>query len=236
MRLGLIICLLAAASRAEAKPLELKTGTTGAGWKYWELTPNFDEAELKIAMGDTGKMLDELVPKGAVAALNGGYFLKNYKPTGWAKDKAKTYGKANKKSTKGGIVAVKGKKLFIGRLADAPFDPEFVIQNSPLLVDPGAKVSIKSSDGRKAPRTVACVANSTLRFILIAAQTAEGPTLLETAELLAKPVKDGGFGCDAALNLDGGPSTGAWFSDELKEKSPLPPVPIGYGIVITRKG
>ncbi len=232
----LAFVLFAAASpRVVAAPLALKTGTVGPGWRYWELTPNLAEAELQIAADDNGQLLEKLVPKGALAALNGGYFKVDYKPTGWVKDKVKEYGKPNRVAKKGGVFALKGTQLFLGRLGEVPFAPDFVVQNSPMLVDPGGKVAIKSSDGRHAARTVVCLNGSTLRFILLAAQTTQGPTLRDTAELLARAEKDGGFGCDGALNLDGGPSTGAWFGDDLKEKSPLPLVPIGYAIVIRKK-
>ena len=37
----------------------------------------------------------------------------------------------------------------------------------------------------------------------------DGLSLLRLAELLAAPTRDGGIGCDVAINLDGGPSTQA---------------------------
>ena len=43
-----------------------------------------------------------------------------------------------------------------------------------------------------------------------------GLSLYETGELLASPEADGGFGCDRALNLDGGPSTQASFAWEAE--------------------
>lgn len=230
-----LLLAVAWSSSAAAAPLALRTGTTGAGWKFWELTPDLAQVDLLIAQGATGEMLDKLTPQDALASVNGGYFLKNYRPTGWVKDKVAEYGKPNRRSTKGGVFAVAGDKRYIGPLQGLTFKPEFVIQNSPILVDAGAKVAIKSSDGREAPRTVVCLGGARVRFILLAAQTAKGPTLKDTADLLAKPEKDGGFGCDSALNLDGGPSTGAWFAAELKEPSPLPPVPIGYGVIFKAK-
>lgn len=233
----------ASALAAGSAPLALKTGTTTgvAAWQYWELTPDLSSAELAIAAKPGGAALLDLVPPGALAALNGGYFLKDYRPTGWVKDKSRELSKANTKSKRGGVLAVLGTQVFIGKLAELPFQPEFVVQNSPLLIEGDGSLGIRNDDGRRAPRTVACLASVPgskvrhLSFILFAASNAQGPTLRETAELLALPRDKGGFGCGAALNLDGGPSTGAWFGPSLNAKAVPPPVPIGYAIVINPK-
>ncbi len=239
----LAFLLVTLTGSAFAAPLELRTGTTPApsSWSFWQLTPDLEHTELGIADKPGGAMLETLVPKDALAALNGGYFLRDFRPAGWVKDGARELGKPNTHSTRGGILAVLGQQVFIGKLADLPFQPAFAIQNSPLLVEPDGSLGIHRDDGRRAARTVACLRSSKnpkdrpLSFILLAPVNTQAPTLKETAELLALPIDKGGFGCHVALNLDGGPSTGAWFGAEFKAKSVPPPVPIGYAIVIKEK-
>jgi len=100
-----------------------------------------------------------------------------------------------------------------------------------LIVEPEGKPGIHRDDGRRAARTVACLAGNDLHFIVIAAPRGDGPTLFESASLLREPPPRG-FGCRVALNLDGGPSTGVWFGPEVAAKQRPPFSPIGYAIAI----
>ena len=175
----------------------------------------------------------------ALPIFNGGYFLANYRPTGWAKDKSGELGRPNHKSTRGGVVAIKGKDVFIGKLADLPFKADFAVQNSPLLIEPDGSLGIAKDDGRRAARTIACLVKgdpAPLRLIVLAPRSTGGPTLKETAQLLHTPRDRGGLFCSVALNLDGGPSTGIWLAEAMGEKSMPPPVPIGYGVVLRKMG
>src|SRR5262249_53134671 len=116
---------------------------------------------------------------------------------------------------------------FVGPLAELPFDPELAVQNAPLLVETDGAVGIHADDGKRAARTVACAASGGLRFLLVTAHAGDGPTLMELARWLT-----GAAGCQVALNLDGGPSTGIVFAPELREPSSPPRAPIGYAIVV----
>jgi hypothetical protein len=55
--------------------------------------------------------------------------------------------------------------------------------------------------------------------------------LFETAQLLREP-RPLGFGCRRALNLDGGPSSGVWFSPEVGTKQRAPFAKVAYAIAI----
>lgn len=200
-------------------------------WRYWDVVPDLARAGLQIGIKDGGAPLSALVPDGALAAINGGYFLKNYKPTGWVLDAAGEHGKRNPKA-KGGVLAVRDAKAWIGPMSKVPFTPKFAVQNGPLLLTTDGKVGLRSDDGKRAARTVACLQAKALHLIVIQSGIGNGPTLMETAELLKDP--KGPFKCDVALNLDGGSSTGVWLAPELGESSP-PIVPIGYGIAVVPK-
>jgi hypothetical protein len=203
-------------------------------WRYWQLRPDLGKTRLAVSARDGGgSFLAALVPAGALAAVNGGYFAPDFKPTGWVQDGSRIYRK-KRLTTKGGVVAVQGRRVYIGPQAALPFEPELVVQNGPLLLEAGAKIGIRSDDGRRAARTVACVTAGAgeLQLIVILAEPKQGPTLLETATLLKAAPAAGGFGCERALNLDGGPSSGLWLAPEMKLPAAAPAGPIGYALVI----
>lgn len=209
-----------------------------AGWQFWELTPDLARAEITVVRRPSGgALLSSLVPPGALAVFNGGFFNPNFKPTSWVKSKGQVIKKKGE-GRRGGVIAVDGTKVFIGPQAKLAFDPAFVIHNSPLLLDVGSKVGLRSDDGKRASRTVACLEKQSagaaiLHFVIILAEPQQGPTLMETANLLKLERSKGGFGCDSALNLDGGPSSGVWVAPGLNLPSESPLVPIGYGIAVS---
>lgn len=222
-----------AAAGASTPGYELVTGTVpGQVWRYTVLKPDLKAVALRAALRQGGGLLETLVPKDAVAAINGGYFDRAYRPTGWLVSDGKALNRANR-TTPGGVLAVKGDRIYIGPTAKLPFEtPDFAIQNSPVLLDEAGRVAIKKESGRRAARTVACLAQGALQLIVLQAPPTVGPTLTETAEVLARPVADGGFGCQRALNLDGGSSTGFWLASGTSTPSVLPIVPVGYGIAL----
>lgn len=79
---------------------------------------------------------------------------------------------------------------------------DFAIQCRPRLVV-GSRLNIRSDDGRRAERTALCLRDGghTLQ-VIVALGERGGPTLYELADELVA------VGCEEALNLDGGPSTG----------------------------
>ncbi len=77
------------------------------------------------------------------------------------------------------------------------------LQVGPMLVHPGGGLGIRSAGGPKAARSAVCLAGDDI--IVLAALSPL--TLFELARLLQGSPDKGGFGCDRAINLDGGPST-----------------------------
>ena len=83
----------------------------------------------------------------------------------------------------------------------------------------GSAVNLRGDDGRKAERTALCVRDDGRRIEAIVAHgkgpLPGGPTLTMLAEMLVSR------GCEGALNLDGGPSSGAaWQGEERVEVRP----------------
>jgi hypothetical protein len=183
-------------------------------WRVLDLSMDPARAELRTSSRPGGARLAALVPAGAVAAVNGGYFDERFRPTGWLLDHGHELAPKQVRA-QGGVLAVKSGALYIGPLNQLPFAPELALQNSPRLVEAPGAVGIRSDDKKRASRTVACDVNGRLHLVVIAAPVGEGPTLLETARFLAREPDLGGMGCGAALNLDGGPSSAIWLAPSV---------------------
>ncbi len=220
--------------RAEqrATGLHVRSGTLDAraSWGFSELGVDLSEIRLEIVQATRGGELAELLPPRALAIVNGGYFEADFRPSMWLKQGGVEL--ARKASTsKGGVLALKGRQAYVGPLRGLRFEPELAVQSFPLIVEPDGSSGIHTDDGRRAARTVVCWVGSELHFIVIAAPRGEGPTLFESAELLRQPWP-AGFGCRAALNLDGGPSSGVWFAPSVAAKQRPPFALVAYGIAL----
>jgi uncharacterized protein YigE (DUF2233 family) len=93
------------------------------------------------------------------------------------------------------------------------------VQTGPMLVHPGGSVGIRLAGGPRAARSAVCLDGGDI--VVLAALSPL--TLFELATLLATPKDHGGFGCERAINLDGGPSTQIYAGfDGHAEKIGLP--------------
>lgn len=77
------------------------------------------------------------------------------------------------------------------------------LQAGPLIVNPGSKVGMRKPGGPEAARSAICLSGDQIYVFAIFNPL----TLQETGQLLQAPVAAGGFGCERAINLDGGTST-----------------------------
>jgi hypothetical protein len=96
-----------------AAPLAVRTGEFGPGWRFIELTPDLKQVQLSIAKVPRGAMLEALVPKGALAAVNGGYFMGDFRPAGWVKDHLGEHARVNLRASGSGVFAVAGDQRYI---------------------------------------------------------------------------------------------------------------------------
>ena len=97
---------------------------------------------------------------------------------------------------------------------------EFALQSRPLLIDPGRIFGIKSNNYIRANRSAICASGSEILFVAVSGSEGNGLSLYEFAKVLYTKKSSGGFECDAALNLDGGPSTQMVF-DLSNQKTEL---------------
>ena len=179
-------------------------------------------AEARIDVVDLAMGRDlaaALAQRSASLAVNGGYFAPSAEAEGLVIAGGHTLSPFSP-TLGGGVVVVRGGRA---ELRDAigfspPNDVDFAIQARPRLVVAGA-VNLHGDDGRKAERTALCMLDEGRRIEVVIAHgktaTGAGPTLTLLAEMLVSR------GCEGALNLDGGPSTGAaWQGAERVEVRP----------------
>lgn len=169
--------------------------------------------------------------KGSVLVVNAGYFDKNNNPEGLVVSEGKSLSEF-KPGLVGGVLTITGQ---LAQLHDSVgFNPtpqlDFAIQCKPrLIVD--SKTNIKTDDKKAAARTAVCLkkGGSSLEFFVTQDTTsspAVGPSLATLADILL--ARD----CEQALNLDGGPSTGAFWQEEGTTKGFAPQANIRQALVI----
>ena len=231
---------LVVSAEVEVAGLHVTTGSLAARgprltvpptlWGFSDLSVDLTKLRLEIEPTRGGAPLSQLLPPGGLAIVNGGYFEADFRPSTWLK-RAGVELSPKTDTSKGGVLAVGNTGMYLGPFAGLGFDPELAVQSFPLIVEADGKPGIHTDDGRRAARTVACLVKSSLHFVVIAAPRGDGPTLFESATLLREPAPRG-FGCRVALNLDGGPSTGVYFSPQVPAKQRLPFANVGYAVAI----
>ena len=149
-----------------------------------------------------------------IAVVNGGYFEPDHSPSGLLVSQGRTLGRYDPRGGSG-VLTLRPGHAAVEASAGLPgsFVGELAVQCGPRLVEQGGLVGVHRDDGRRYARTAACVRDGgrTLDLVLTWDPDApmRGPGLLWLARRLAGPSPTGdGHGCERALNLDGGPSTG----------------------------
>ncbi len=146
---------------------------------------------------------------GAVFAINGGFFdfgpQHELRPVGLLIEKGRI--KRPLARSLSGTLLINGRQIDILTTASVVSAMGYTsgLQSKPLLVDPGNKLGMRGDDGVRVPRSAVCLPDSKHVTFVYAGKS--GLSLFELATLLQARRSAEGFGCDVALNLDGGPST-----------------------------
>lgn len=145
--------------------------------------------------------------RGALAAVNGGYFHPDRTPLGLVVRQGVTIHGQERARLLSGLVVVSRKGISLPRAAGFKRTPDVreALQAGPFLIENGKPVAGLNAT-RTAARTVA-VADAAGRFGFVVCRSA---TLAGMAALLADPAHFPGGRITRALNLDGGSSTGLW--------------------------
>ncbi len=163
-------------------------------------------------------------------AVNGGFFGERGEPLGLVVSSGRRLSPFSR-SMSGGVLTIDGDRAALSETE--AFDPTsphaFAIQCRPRLVVGGA-VNIRADDGKRAERTALCLREGGAVLDVVIARTVDGgPSLLAIAQHLAST------GCEDALNLDGGPSTGIAWRDDSGIHAEDPRGAIRHAIVVRRR-
>lgn len=217
--------------------LRVRRGTLPApyAWDFAELSIDLSRVSLSLVEAPAGLGLLPELPQGAWAWVNGGYFDSEQRPTSWVRSGGRDWTR-KRRSRSGGVLLVQSGRGYVGPNWDLPFDASFALQSSPLILEPQGRPGIRTDDGRRAARTFVCQGDSPseLRFVLVLAAIGSGPTLFECMDI-ARRAPPAGFGCQVALNLDGGPSTGVRFAPAMHQTDSPPRGPVAYAIAFWPK-
>ena len=149
--------------------------------------------------------------RGALAAVNGGYFHPDRTPLGLVVRQGGTIHPLERAKLLSGLVVVKKDRVALLRTSEfrASAEVREALQAGPFLVD-GGKAVAGLNDTRGAARTVVFADGSGNFGVLIC----RSATLAETGRLLASPGLLPAGKITRALNLDGGSSTALWVKCE----------------------
>ncbi len=181
----------------------------------------------------------------AVALVDAGYFEPDRRPSGLVMSGGVLVAPVGPRGGSG-VLCATGDRIDVvpldardgGTFAPAA-DVSLAVQCGPRIIEAGGAPGIYRHDGRYAARTAACVRDRGRTLDLVAAWEARdglrGPELHDFATLLAGPSPVGDeTGCELALNLDGGPSTGVYVRHVRGRggfrHEPLGPTP--WGLVV----
>lgn len=179
---------------------------------------SFELARYEIRIEDvemTTALDDVLVRTSSDLVVNGGFFDPEGKPVGLAVSEGVILSRL-RPALSGGVFVISGdrarveaaEKFSLEGASDDASPIHVALQCRPrLVVD--HKPNVKSDDGKRAERTALCTRDDGARVDVVVVKgddgESPGPSLFALAKNLATR------GCESALNLDGGPSTGvAW--------------------------
>lgn len=149
--------------------------------------------------------------RGAVAAVNGGYFKPDRTPLGLRVRQGREIHPLQRARLLSGLLVVNGHQPAVLRVAEFKRSPKLreAVQTGPFLVDGGKTVAGLNAI-RPASRTV-IVSRGSERFGIL---TTSPITLAAAGQILSTPGLIPGFSVSRALNLDGGSSTGLWVAGD----------------------
>jgi exopolysaccharide biosynthesis protein len=192
----------------EFRRLPLAIDQQQADLTILRLDPKAYHIRVAYDTGRPGRISDWATAVKPVALINGGYFDEKKKATALVIFDGIAKGTSYRGF--GGMVVVNQQGSFeLRSLRQQPYDPaeplQQAMQSSPMLIQPGGVLSDLEVDDKRSRRTV--IARDTGGRILL--MVCDFPVF--TLKELAKLLKESDLELDAALNLDGGSSTGMYL-------------------------
>lgn len=177
----------------------------------------FDPAQVRFHVGyapaQPRSLHDWVAETSPLAAINGGFFTESYQSTALVVSAGQASGESY--VGRGGMFAVTTDGTLVLRsLADEPYAPGEplveALQSWPILVKPGGVAAYTDDDGERDRRSV--VARDRDGRVLLIVCSTSSFTLGGLSQWLASSDMQ----IDAALNLDGGSSTGMYVLDTIR--------------------
>jgi len=227
MKVFLFLLLLIVRAAADWVPAGREALPAPAGLEFLWIRGKVDgsAAELHVlrfsarthafaVMDDPAKAFDIATAaqkRGALAAVNGGYFHPDRTPLGLVVRQGATLHALEHASLLGGLLVVTRERTALLRVGEFKASPGVreALQAGPFLVDGGKAVAGLNAE-RRAERTFIFTQGPD-RFGL---GICDSVTLAEMGQILASPDVVPGGKIIRALNLDGGSSTGLWVGSE----------------------
>lgn len=215
---------------------ETRTDSSGANVSWVVVRVDLDAVRVR-AMELAKRRLDAIGDyRAALFAVNGGFFEPDFTPSGLLIEDGRVVSDWRERGGSGALL-VRARRASI--VSEDPGDTtsiELAVQCGPRLVEPGGAMGIQGDDGKRAERTAACVrqGGKELNFVVAVGPTVpgDGPTLHQLAQWLTRPLSPGeAGGCEAALNLDGGPSTGVVARKFSRQEMVAPRGPVPWALV-----
>ena len=193
----------------EFRRIRFSAGDRSADFTLLRLDPQAYRIRVAYDAADPGRISEWATALDPVALINGGYFDESNKATALVIFDGIIRGSSYEGF--GGMVAVTPDGSFeLRSLREQPYDPneplDQAMQSAPMLIQPGGVLSDIDADDDRSRRTV--LARDTSGRILLIVCDWPIFTLRELAALL----KESDLEIDAALNLDGGRSTGMYLN------------------------
>ena len=194
-----------------------------------------DRYEMRVLDAGMSTALDAVLARSdAELVVNGGFFDPQGKPVGLVVSEGAVMSKLAP-SLSGGVVTWDGEraKLWESESFAMPDGARFAVQCRPRLVVDGAP-NVKSDDGHRSERTALCLreGGKAIDVVIVKGTSLEspGPSLFALGKYLAQR------GCEGALNLDGGPSTGVAWRENGEVRMLAPARPVRHAVSFRRRG
>lgn len=208
-----------------------KATMTGESFAADWFTFRLASVELRIVdVGASRELPRALESDDDMLAVNAGFFDEHDAPLGLSRSRgARLSAFAPKLS--GGVLEVDGDRgtLFESETYDKVRTPTFAVQCRPRLVV-GGHANVRSDDKKRAERTALCLRDGGKTLSVVVVENGErGPSLFAVGRYLEAR------GCEDALSLDGGPSTGVVYRGEGGPIERPLRGPIRQAIVVRRR-
>lgn len=186
--------------------------TAVLAWRYDQAKIGMSLVRSTTSRGETAAEMRNR--KNALLAINAGFFdldkESRLSPVGMIVVDGKELNPFDADKAKNPLTGILfAKDGRIGAMPARDYTPgsrfDAALQTGPLVVDPGGKNGIRSNGFDRQNRSVVCLTNDAEKPVIV--QVSGGLSLYEVGQLLSTGEPDGGFGCERAINLDGGPSS-----------------------------